>query len=222
MYSLLKKRARFAWTTEHDQAFNTLEMRRTTATILTIHDQERPTIVDCDASGSALGAVLSQIADGQERVVAFASRTLNPTEVNYSITKREMLAAIYALKQFRQYILGVHFTLRTDHEPLRYLQSLKDPPAQMGRWLDRLQDYTFTVKHRPGSHHGNADGLSRQSNDTETHVKQTCDETYRKDTFQNLNIRNITKNTDGTHVSNKLANIDWAHEQSVDEDREVI
>jgi len=206
------------WTTEHDQAFNTLKMRHITAPILTIFDPQRPTIVDCDASGVGLGAVLSQIVDGQERVVAFASRTLNQTEAKYSITKRELLAAIYSLKQFRQYILGVNFTLRTDHEPLRYLQSLKDPPAQMGRWLDRLQDYTFTVEHRPGSQHGNADGLSRQSNNLETEVKQTGQETYVTETYNNKAIRNITEKSTDTNITTTLTDIDWAHEQSNDTD----
>jgi len=218
LYSLLKKRARFMWTTEHDQAFNTLKMRLITAPILTIFDPQRPTIVDCDASGVGLGAVLSQIVDGQERVVAFASRTLNQTEAKYSITKRELLAAIYSLKQFRQYILGVNFTLRTDHEPLRYLQSLKDPPAQMGRWLDRLQDYTFTVEHRPGSQHGNADGLSRQSNNLETEVKHTGQETYVTETYNNKAIRNITEKSTDTNITTTLTDIDWAHEQSNDTD----
>lgn len=126
-------------------------MRLITARILTIFNPTRPTFVDCDASGSGLGAILSQVIDGQERVVAFASRTLNQAERKYSITKREFLGVIFSLKQFRQYVLRIHFTLSTDHEPFRYLHTLRDPPAQMGSWLDRLQEFIYTVQHRPGS-----------------------------------------------------------------------
>jgi hypothetical protein len=80
LYELLKKRTRFVWTADHERVFSTLKMRLTTSPILTIFDPTRPTVVDCDASGSGLGAILSQIVDGQERVVAYASRTLNDCE----------------------------------------------------------------------------------------------------------------------------------------------
>ena len=133
---------------------------------------------------------------------------MNKAEKNYSITKRELLAVIFALKQYRQYVLGLKFTLRTDHEPLRYLTSLKDPPAQMGRWLDRLQDFTYTVEHRPGSLHGNADGLSRQN------------EEYTTEKLPVTTVSTITqcKETVKTLLNDALSDIDWATEQANDTD----
>ena len=222
LYDLLKKRARFNWTEDHERAFRTLKMRLTTAPILAIFDPTRPTFVDCDASGSGLGGIISQMVDGQERVVAYASRTLNESEKKYSITKRELLGVIFALKQFRQYVLGIHFTLRTDHEPLRYLQSMKDPPAQMGRWLDRLQEFLFTVQHRPGVKHGNADGLSRQYDEDRTLVKQSelsTDETPTAIRVSTIGANTtITKNSIDANILVDLTNVDWADELSKDPD----
>ena len=222
LFDLQKKKSRFIWTAEHDRAFNTLKMRLTTAPVLAIFDPTKPTLVDCDASGSGLGAVLSQMVDGQERVVAYASRTLNTAERNYSITKRELLGVIFALKQFRQYVLGIHFVLRTDHEPLRHLQSLKDPPAQMGRWLDRIQEFQFKVEHRAGSHHGNADGLSRRHDESrlETDVETSPAFTqYRS--LNKLGVAAIHEHI--THNSlplrdHLLLDVDWAAEQRNDLD----
>jgi RNase H-like domain found in reverse transcriptase len=124
LYNLNKKGIKFHWTCEHQTAFETLKMRLATAPILSIYDQETETIIDSDASGFGIGAVLSQIINGKERVIAYASRTLNISERRYSVTKSEFLAIIYALKQFRHYILASPFVLRTDHAPLVHIQNM--------------------------------------------------------------------------------------------------
>jgi len=177
LYALTKQNMPFIGTNEHMRAFDTLKLRLTSAPMLAIYDQNAETIVDTDASGQGLGAVLSQIQDGHERVVAYASRTLNDAEKRYSVTKRELLAVIYALKQFRHYILAAPFVLRTDHAPLVHIQTMRDPGTHIGRWLDYLQEYQITIVHRVGCVHGNADGLSRRSAtlplDTESPVTQT-------------------------------------------------
>ena len=71
--------------------------------------------LDCDASGTCLGVVLSQDHDGVEVVIAYASRTLTQLEQNYDVTRRELLAVVFGLRTFRQYLLGRHFVLRIDH-----------------------------------------------------------------------------------------------------------
>ena len=162
LYDLTKKGVKFHWMREHQTAFETLKMRLATAPILGIYDQDAETIIDSDASGFGIGAVLSQIIDGKERVIAYASRTLNISERRYSVTKREFLAVIFALKQFRHYILASHFVIRTDHAPLVHIQNMKNPSTHIARWLEFLQEYTFEIRHRPGTAHGNADGLSRR------------------------------------------------------------
>jgi hypothetical protein len=78
-----------------------------------------------------------------------------------SITRREMISLIFGLKTFRQYCLGRNILIRTDHAPLLSIQKSPSPSAQICRWLDFLQEFNFTIQHRPGLRHGNADGCSR-------------------------------------------------------------
>ena len=109
-----------------------------------------------------IGAVLSQCdPDGSEHVIAYASRLLTRPERNYCVTHKELLAVVTFLNHFRHYLLGTPFTIRTDHGALTWLQHFKSPEGQLARWLEKLQEYQFTIIHRPGRKHSNADALSR-------------------------------------------------------------
>ena len=119
-------------------------------------------ILDADASGDGLGAVLSQVVDGREHVVAYASRVLSRTEKKYCATRREMLALVWATCHFRPYLYGKPFTLRTDHNSLKWLHNFKEPEGQVARWLELLSEFQYQVIHRPGMQHINADSLSRR------------------------------------------------------------
>lgn len=77
-----------------------------------------PYVLDTDASNEGVGAVLSQLQDGEERVIGYYSKTLTPPERNYCVTRRELLALVKGVKQFRPYLYGQKFTLRTDHASL--------------------------------------------------------------------------------------------------------
>ena len=110
--------------------------------------------------GSYLGAVLSQIIAGQERVVAYASKTLAKTERKYRATCHEMLALVWATHHFRLYLYGCRFVLCTDHSALQWLHSFKEPEGQVARWLEQLAEYDYQVVHRPGRNHISADCLS--------------------------------------------------------------
>ena len=100
-----------------------------------------------------------QEQDGHERVLAYGSRVLSKEERNYCVKRKELLACVYFMRAYSHYLYGRHFLLRTDHAPLRWLLGRKDPRDQQARWMQRLSDFQYTVEHRPGKKHGNADAL---------------------------------------------------------------
>jgi hypothetical protein len=118
-------------------------------------------ILDTDASDYAIGAVLSQRQNGIERVVAYASRALDRRERNYCVTRKELLAVVNFFKVFKQYLLGRHFRVRTDHAALSWLKRTPEPIGQQARWLEQMEEFDYVIEHRPGKSHGNADALSR-------------------------------------------------------------
>ena len=87
--------------------------------------------MDTDASDTGIGAVLSQIIDGEEHVIAYASRSLSKPERRYCVTRRELLAVVHFVKYFRHFLYGSHFVIRTDHGSLRRLYNFKEPEGQM-------------------------------------------------------------------------------------------
>lgn len=117
--------------------------------------------VTTDASNYAIGAVLSQNNNNKDLPIAYASRTLNEHEVNYSTTEKELLAIVWTVKYFRPYLYGRKFKIITDHRPLTWLMSLKDPSSKLVRWKIRLDEYDFDVTYKPGTLNSNADALSR-------------------------------------------------------------
>ena len=161
LHKLTEKTASFRWTCECQQAFLNLKRRLVSAPILALPDWSKPFLLDTDASDTGIGAVLSQIDGEKEHVIAYASRILTKAERNYCVTKRELLAVVTFLQHFRPYLLKGPFTLRTDHGALTWIQKFKEPEGQVARWLQKLQEYQFSIIHRPGKQHNNADALSR-------------------------------------------------------------
>ena len=162
LHKLTEKTAKFQWTQQCQEAFEELRRKLTSAPVLAFPDYSRPFTLDTDASGTGLGAVLSQVdEDGKERVIAYASRTMSKAERRYCVTRKELLAVVFFIHHFRPYLIGKKFTLRTDHGCLRWLSNFKHPEGQMARWLERLQEYDFDIVHRRGRQHQNADSLSR-------------------------------------------------------------
>ncbi|MDA8002457.1 MAG: hypothetical protein MPL62_14355, partial [Alphaproteobacteria bacterium] len=130
--------------------------------VLAYLDSAATFILDTDASNEGIGAVLSQGIDGEERPVAFFSRTLTRPQRNYCVTRRELLAVVKSIKQFHTYLYGQQFVVRTDHSALQWLLNFRHPEGQVAKWLEVLQSYSFTIQHRPGPKHSNADALSRR------------------------------------------------------------
>ena len=161
LHALTKKNARFEWSLECQAAFQCLKERLTTAPIIALPRDEGTFTLDTDASKYSIGAVLSQNQDGEERVVAYGSRLYSQAESNYCTTRQELLAIVYFVKQFKQYLLGRKFLIRTDHAALQWLKRTPEPVGQQSRWLEQLAAYDFEIIHRAGVKHSNADGLSR-------------------------------------------------------------
>ncbi len=161
---LLKKDAPWTWSSACSDAVRTLKELLTNPPVLAHFSLDCPTLVTCDASATAAGAVLSQLQNGIERPVAFASRAFSLTEQKYSTGERESLACVWACERWHAYLYGRKFTLRTDHQALSALMSPSGSghkPLRMYRWTDRLQQYDFTIQYTSGRDNVVADLLSR-------------------------------------------------------------
>jgi hypothetical protein len=122
---LTRKRVRFEWSPECESEFKNLIKELSTPPILRFPDFDRRFRVTTDASHVGVGAILSQLDESNlEHVIAYASRTLGKHEKNYSTIERELLAIMFAVKKFRQYLVGVEFDLITDHKPLVYVRDI--------------------------------------------------------------------------------------------------
>ena len=142
LYALTSKAVKFTWSEEHEEAFQLLKMRLLQAPILSIPNFSYPFVIDTDASETALGAVLSQVIEGEERPVAFQSRVLTKTEVNYATTTREALGIVQAMQWFRPYIYGTQCVVRTDHASLQWLFR-QNADGMTFRMIQKMQEYEY-------------------------------------------------------------------------------
>ena len=164
LYSLLQKDAGWNWSEKQQKAFEEVKTLLTSDRILVHYDPDKELVL---ASPYGVGAVLShRYADGCDRPIAFASRTLAPAERKYSQLEKEGLAIVFGVKRFHSYLFGRRFTITSDHKPLRYLfkEDSATPPlasARIQRWALTLGGYDYTIEYKPGESHSNADFLSR-------------------------------------------------------------
>lgn len=164
----------FLWTADCEHAFQALKERLTTAPVLGYPDYSLPFILQTDASGEGLGAVLVQVQGGAERVIAFASRGLSPAETRYPAHKLEFLALKWAVTdKFYDHLYGRKFSVLTDNNPLKYVMSSAKLDATGQRWVSRLAGFEFDVQYRRGQSNANADALSRMSTQEVTEALQT-------------------------------------------------
>lgn len=131
--SLLKKGKHFRWNREQQQAFEQLERHLTEAPVLACPDFGQKFTLQTDACDYGLGAVLTQEVEGQERVIAYASRRLNQAEMNYSPTEKECLAIVWAIRKLRPYLEGYHFTVVTEVPRLYAAKWAALPPYSYSR-----------------------------------------------------------------------------------------
>ena len=151
----------FNWTEEDHKAFETLRTHLVTPPILAFPDFNAEFLLFTDACDYGIGAILSQIQNGKEVVIAYASRQLRGPELKYPTVEKEALAVVFAIKQFKHYLTDKPFTVISDHRPLQWLHSQKDHTGRLGRWAIQLENLNYKIKYRPGRVHQNADCLSR-------------------------------------------------------------
>nr|XP_033517664.1 uncharacterized protein LOC117281911 [Nicotiana tomentosiformis] len=142
-------------------AFEVLKKRLVFAPIIVSPDWEQPFELMYDASDYALGAVLGQRKDKSMHPIYFASRTFNGTQLNYTVTEKEMLAVVFAFDKFWSYLIGSKVIFYTDHASLRYLIDKKEAKSRLIRWVLLLQEFDLEIHDRKGIENQVADHLSR-------------------------------------------------------------
>ena len=145
------------------QAFEALKERMVSPSILALPRYGRPYMIDTDASAYQLGCKLLQEHEEANdwRPVGYWSYSLSDSERNYSATEGECFAVVWAVRTLRPYVEGTTFTVRTDHDALRWLMSLTKSSGRLTRWRLRMAEYDFTIQYRPGRVHQVPDALSR-------------------------------------------------------------
>ena len=192
LFRLCNRDVRFEWTDECQLAFDRLKRALTEAPVLTLPAFDEGAgefILECDASGSGVGAVLLQMTSEGEKVIAYGSKRLSKSQRNYSATKRELLACVEFIAHFKHYLLGKKFWLRTDHSSLQWLYNFRSPTGILARWIETLSAFDFEIQYKRGSSNGAADALSRMPAQTSDAVTQT------ESDFQSFRI------TDSAHWS---------------------
>jgi hypothetical protein len=171
-----KPTAKWKWDSAQETAFNILKGKLTSPPVRGYPDFALPFELHTDACGTGLGAVLYQKQNGQDRVIAYASRGLTKSERNYPTHKLEFLALKWAItEKFSDYLMGQTFSVFTDNNPLTYVLTSAKLDATGHRWIAALSAYNFTITYKPGKFNADADGLSRLPEiiDTDT-VKAIC------------------------------------------------
>ncbi|WVZ71016.1 LOW QUALITY PROTEIN: hypothetical protein U9M48_019643 [Paspalum notatum var. saurae] len=154
MTSLTKKNAKYLWSSNCEEAFQTLKKPLTSAPVLAQPDVTKPFDVYCDASGNG---------PGQGRVIAYASRQLRKHEANYPTHDLELAAVVHALKIRRHYPLGNTCHIYTDHKSLKYILTQPELNMRQRRWLELIKDYDLEIHYHPGKANVVAYALSRKA-----------------------------------------------------------
>ena len=163
--SILKKDAEWNWTDEHEKAFENVNKEVKRVANLTHFKRNKPIRIICDASKQGLGAVLQQCEENEWKPISYASRFLTELEAKYSINELELLAVVWSVEHFKNYVYGVPFGIVSDHKALQSVlksnEGNKTYSSRLTRWVDRLLPFDFSIVHTPGRTLGMADYLSR-------------------------------------------------------------
>lgn len=214
LHELLNKVTKWKWTEKCEKAFKDVKLALSKSEALAHFDPKLPIQLACDASPYGVGAVVSHITpSGEERPIAFASRTLSKAESNYAQIEREALSIVFGVKKFHQYLYGRKFTLLTDHRPLT---SIFGPhtgipsmaASRMQRWALLLSAHQYDIKYRKSDQHQNADGLSRLPLPTKHSECTQADIFYFKDvTVSPVTSAQVKKHTRTDPVLSEVVDI---------------
>ncbi|CAC5374211.1 unnamed protein product [Mytilus coruscus] len=134
LYKITEKNQKCVWTDDCQQSFEELKNTLIGAPILAYLTREDLFILDTDASNVGMGAVLSQLQDGVEKIICYFSKTFSRSERKYCVTRRELLAVVASIKHFHHYLYSKYFIVRKDHGALSWLFNFKNPEGQLARW----------------------------------------------------------------------------------------
>lgn len=166
LYRLLQKDVKFNWNNDCQVSFKCIKNEIAKDVVLSHFNPKLPIVLTCDASSYGIGGILSHILpNGDDRPIAFCSRTLSKAENNYSVIDKEALAIVFSCKKFYYYLIGNHFILKTDHKPLLRIFGENSGIPQMAasriqRWACTLAGFNYTIKYTKGENNS-ADSLSR-------------------------------------------------------------
>jgi len=166
---LLQKGVDFEWNSACEAAFVQLKELLTSQPVVKIFNPRRQSILSSDASYQGIGGCLSQIDEsGAEYTTSFVSMSLNASQKNYSATELELLGVVSVVLRLRHFLYGIHFTIRTDHEPLEKILTNKasHPSPVISRLLNKIQDFDYSVQYVKGRNNSVADCLSRLGGNT--------------------------------------------------------
>lgn len=149
------------WSDTTQKSFDKLKECICSDSVLRSPDFSKKFILQTDASGKGLGAVLEQEFDDGRRPIMFISKKLSGAECNYAVVEKECFAIVWAVKTLRNYLEGKEFAINTDHAPLQWLQRMKTSNQRLLRWSLILQEFNYTVFYIAGKTNIVADVLSR-------------------------------------------------------------
>lgn len=158
---LTKKEIPYEWKQDHQEAFEELKRKLVSYPVLAHYDLTRETQIRTDACAYGIGAILLQKIEGDWHPIAYMSRLLKKSQLNYHISDKECYAIVEAINKWKAYLDGIRFEVVTDHCSLCYLITKKDLSPRLMRYSMALQRFNFYVSYKSGKHHHDVDALSR-------------------------------------------------------------